>query len=552
MLGNFASIVDGTMAVFRSKFLVIGSGVAGLNSALDASKYGTVQLVTKKQDFESNTNYAQGGIASVLDHSDSFESHIRDTLEAGAGLCHIEAVRLIVTHGPEAIDRLIQVGVEFTRSENGVLELGREGGHSFRRIVHAKDLTGREVEKALLANVRANPKIDVHEFFLGSELVLDANGRCWGARVWDERTHQMHLFLASVTILCTGGCGLVYKHSTNPPIATGDGVAMAFRVGARVGNMEFIQFHPTAFNTEDHEQPFLISEAVRGEGAILRTQDGAAFMDKYHALKDLAPRDIVARAIDNEMKQRGDSFVYLDVRHLGLEFFRHRFPNISKYCEERGLDLSCDMIPVVPAAHYMCGGVITNYWGETSIPGLYAIGENGCTGVHGANRLASNSILEAVVFSILALKNSLELGMHEQQPPVMDGRWEHREPTAPLEAIRLVHCRQTLRQVMWDYVGIVRSTERLQLALRRVRLLKEEIEGYIEEGHINYNSLELRNLLQVGELIILCALQRKESRGLHYNLDYPHTSPFPMDTHVVMNKDEKFQIESVPIPGEKN
>ena len=535
---------------FRSSILVLGSGVAGLTLALKAAQNGTVNLVTKQEDFESNTNYAQGGIAAVFDRSDSFESHIRDTLQAGAGLCHRRAVELIVTQGPEVILELIEIGARFTRREDGELELGREGGHSFRRIVHAKDLTGREVEKALLEKVRAHPKINIFQYHFAADLVLDDSGWCRGVWVWDEHGHRMCLYLAGVTILCTGGCGLVYLYTTNPSTATGDGVAMSYRAGARVANMEFIQFHPTAFNYSETERPFLISEAVRGEGAILRTADGTPFMEKYHKQKDLAPRDIVARAIDREMKSRGEKCCYLDIRPMGVEFFRQRFPAITRHCEGHGLNLTEGSIPVVPAAHYMCGGVVTDLWGATDIPGLFAAGEVAFTGVHGANRLASNSLLEALVFSRRSLERSLELGLHREEPPEpKERRWERRA-VGELEAVRIVSCRHALQELMWDYVGIVRSTERLHLAQKRLLVLKEEIDSYIQAGYINASLLELRNLAQTAELIILCGLERKESRGLHFTIDYPELKPTLEDSMVIRNADGETQVHSAPVPAE--
>ncbi len=535
------------MSILRSTFLVIGSGVAGLHTALEAAKHGTVHLVTKKEDFESNTNYAQGGIASVLDHSDSFESHIRDTMEAGAGLCHPEAVRLIVTHGPDAIEELIQIGVSFTKKLDGSLELGREGGHSFRRIVHSQDLTGREVEKALLEKVRSHENIELFEYFFGIDLILEEN-RCWGAWVWNEKARQIYTFAASTTILCTGGCGLVYLHSTNPPIATGDGVCMGFRAGAKVANLEFIQFHPTSYRSFNGDKPFLISEAVRGEGGILRNPKGEAFMEKYHPQKDLAPRDIVARAIDNEIKNSGEDLCYLDVTHIDQSFFQERFPNISNFCMKQGLDLTKDWIPIVPAAHYMCGGIVTDLYGASCLKGLYAIGEAGCTGVHGANRLASNSILEALVFSKRAMEQIQELGLHNESLPDLDYEWKSKTPRGNIEAVRLVNCRRVLRQLMWDYVGIVRSNERLKLAKKRLSVLKEEIDGYFQEGHILHSILELRNLAQLADLIVSCAIERKESRGLHYNIDYPYTQIRAMDTIAWLLPNGDIDLESVPIP----
>ncbi|MBI1388348.1 MAG: L-aspartate oxidase [bacterium] len=537
------------MATFTSDFLIIGSGVAGLNSARNAALRGSVNLVTKKEDFESNTNYAQGGIASVLSNTDTFDSHIVDTLEAGAGLCHKKAVETIVTSGPEAIRELIQIGVEFTRDASGMLELGREGGHSVRRIVHSKDLTGREVERALLHRVRGLDNVNIFQFHFAIDLILDDNGRCWGAWVWDEKNRCAHAFLASVTLLCTGGCGLVYQHSTNPPIATGDGAAMGFRAGAPLGNLEFMQFHPTSFYCADtSRQPFLITEAVRGEGGILRSSDGTAFMEKHHPLKDLAPRDVVARAIDAETKKRGEPCALLDVSHFKPGFFRERFPNIYGYCLDRGVDPEKEPIPVIPAAHYMCGGVVTDLDAASSIPGCFIVGETACTGVHGANRLASNSILEALVFSDRALNRVAEEGMLEPPPPGLDLDWSFPRPKDTLESVLLVNCRQTLQKLMWDYVGIVRSDERLHLAHKRVKVLKEEIDGYFNAGHVNRDVLELRNLVQTADLIIHCAWQRKESRGLHYTLDYPTPIDPPADTILIKNQYGKPEIKSVPIP----
>ncbi len=537
------------MVTHRSDFLVIGSGVAGLKTALEAAKYGTVHLVTKKEHFESNTNYAQGGIASVLDKSDSFDAHVNDTLVAGAGLCHRKTVEYIVSEGPTAIRELINVGVEFTRDPQGNLELGREGGHSARRIVHAKDLTGREVEKALLNKVHENPNIRIFQHHFAVDLILDQNQRCWGAWVWDKASHDVHNFVSSVTNLCTGGCGLVYYYSTNPPIATGDGVAMAFRAGCQAVNMEFMQFHPTAFYMPDSDRPFLISEAVRGEGGILRARDGTAFMENYHEMKDLAPRDIVARAIDTEMKERGDDFCYLDVHHLGIEFLKERFPNITAFCQDRGLDLSKDMIPIVPAAHYMCGGVKSSLFGGTSITGLFATGEVGCTGVHGANRLASNSILEAFVISHRSMQHAYQEGLYKQKPPENVEAWDKSAHQEKLESVRLVNLRRTLRMLMWDYVGIVRSNKRLSQAQRRLSVLKEEIDACYQTGRINNSILELRNIAHVAELIVLSALQRKESRGLHFNTDYPHQEQIAKDTIIYKDKEDQYKTESIPIPN---
>ena len=535
------------MAIYKSNFLILGSGVTGLSLSLKAAPFGTVSVITKKGADESNTNYAQGGIAAVLDKQDKFQYHVKDTLEAGAGLCHLDSVELIVSKGPDMIRELLELGANFNRLQDGTFELGREGGHSHRRIVHAEDLTGREVETVLLGNVRRTPQISIYQHHFCADLVLDENQRCWGAWVWDEKEREMHLFLASVTFICTGGCSRVYYHSTNPNIATGDGIAMAYRAGSPAANMEFIQFHPTAFNTPADEKPFLISEAVRGEGAILRTSNHNAFMSNYHELKDLAPRDIVARAIDHEMKNSGEAFVYLDVSHLEESFFRNRFPHITEYCLSKGVNVPKDPIPVVPSAHFTCGGVVTNLEGSTSIRGLYAAGESACTGVHGANRLASNSLLEALVFATEALNSSIREGLHNDTPPDFHATWKMDKNKKDLEAVRIVNCRDTLRRLMWDYVGIVRTDERLRLAQKRFNVLKDEIDTYFNDGHVSANLLELRNLAQVAELIILCALARKESRGLHYNLDHLNLAPVPEDTIITKTGAGKVLVESKPI-----
>jgi L-aspartate oxidase len=538
------------MAVFRSKFLILGSGVTGLSLGLKAAEYGTVNIVTKKKADDSNTRYAQGGIAAVLSKKDKFQYHIEDTLSAGAGLCHRDSVELIVSKGPDMIRELINLGAHFNLEKDGSFDLGREGGHSRRRIVHAEDMTGQEIENVLLLNIKKHSNAVVFQHHISADLVLDQNNRCWGAWVWDENDQEMHLFLAGVTVVCTGGCSRVYSHSTNPQIATGDGIAMAYRAGAMIANMEFIQFHPTAFATAADEMPFLISEAVRGEKAILRTADGTAFMENYHALKDLAPRDIVARAIDQEMKRTGEHHVYLDVSHLDQAFLRQRFPYITEYCKSKGLDLSQNWIPVVPAAHYTCGGIITDLWGQTNITGLYAAGESAFTGVHGANRLASNSLLEALVFSTQTLKKSVEDGLHQAPPPEQHPTWKMPKNKVHLEAVRLVNCQDALRRLMWDYIGIVRNDNRIQMGLKRFNVLREEIDHYFNQGHLNSRLLELRNLAHVAELIIHCAMHRKESRGLHYNTDHPHTSTVPENTHIWKTESGEIEISSKPIPNQ--
>ena len=515
-------------------FLVLGSGIAGLFYALKVAPRGRVAVVTKKHRAESNTNYAQGGIAAVTSKEDSYEMHVRDTLTAGAGLCREAVVRTIVEEGPGCVGELIELGMQFTEREiprsNGLreLDLGREGGHSKRRILHAKDITGREIERALLAAIEKQPNITVFEDHFGIDLITNRKlgrpgpPRCYGAYVLDNRTGQVATFAAPVVVLATGGCGKVYLYTTNPDIATGDGVAMAYRAGAAVANMEFIQFHPTCLY-HPRAKSFLISEAVRGEGAILRSIDGVEFMDGYHPLKSLAPRDIVARAIDNEMKKSGADHVCLDITHKPARFTMDRFPNIYAKCLEFGLDITKEPIPVVPAAHYQCGGVVANVNGETDIAGMYAIGEVACTGLHGANRLASNSLLEALVLAHRAGQHAFA----HPQPPLADPlpAWQSGQAQNADELVVVSHNWDEIRRLMWDYVGIVRTNKRLQRAQKRIANLQEEIQEYYWDFVVTRDLLELRNIATVAELIIACALQRPESRGLHYNLDYPQANP---------------------------
>ncbi len=515
----------------QTDFLVIGSGIAGLSFALKAADYGSVAIITKKEKAESNTNYAQGGIAAVVDQHDSFDSHVADTLAAGAGLCHRDAVEMMVHEGPAAIEELVSWGAEFSRDTSGLV-LGREGGHSRSRIVHAKDRTGREVERALLEAIKSHPDITTYEDHLAIDLLTehqlgrDAELRatkkhCWGAYALDVPGGKVKTFLAKVTVLCTGGCGQVYAHTTNPDIATGDGIAMAYRAGALLANLEFMQFHPTTLY-HPAARSFLISEAVRGFGGILRTRDGEAFMERYHPMKDLAPRDIVARAIDAELKRRGEECVYLDLTHLPAEAIRERFPYIYERCLEYKIDMTAEPIPVVPAAHYMCGGVATDLFARTSIIGLYACGETACTGVHGANRLASNSLLEAVVFARRAWENARDFISEQQRfrfPPLPD--WNDEGTFDHEEWVLISHDWEEIRSLMWDYVGIVRSGLRLDRALRRIHLIAEEIEDFYKRATVTEGLVELRNLATVALLIIRAARHRRESRGLHYTTDYP-------------------------------
>ena len=528
--------------------LVLGTGIAGLSFALRASQFGRVALVTKKSDTESSTNYAQGGIAAVIDPNDSFESHMKDTLVTGAFLCHEDAVEILVKEGPDRVRELIEMGVRFTRSARSKnplhLDLGREGGHSTRRIVHAADLTGREIERALVASVKGDHDIRLFEHDHAIDLIAEEVGGkiiCRGAHVLDSETGDVMSFRARVTMLATGGLGRVYLHTTNPEIATGDGVAMAFRAGAVIANMEFIQFHPTTLY-HPGARSFLISEAVRGEGGILRLANGETFMENYHEMGCLAPRDVVARAIDAELKKNGDECVYLDVTHLGDAVIKEHFPNIYETCLSVGIDMTRDWIPIVPAAHYSCGGVTTDTEGRTSIENLYACGETACTGVHGANRLASNSLLEAVVFARRAAIDAEQrigsIGFAE-----VEGYPTERHVNAvPSELIdELVTKLQT---AMWKYVGIVRTNERLARALGQVTAIRNQADVLYATGTLSPALLELRNMALAGELIIRSAQSRRESRGLHYNLDYPDLddAQFKHDTILVRDGDRAPQL----------
>jgi L-aspartate oxidase len=506
-------------------FLVLGSGSAGLSFALRVSERGRVALVTKKERTDSNTNWAQGGIAGVMGPDDDTELHVQDTLIAGAGLCHEDAVRVLVTEGPDRIRELIAFGADFNRETDGALALGREGGHSRRRIIHTADLTGKEIERTLVEAVRKHPNITVLEHHFAVDLIVQ-DRCCLGAWVLDEVSGTTEAYTAGATLLATGGAGQVYRFTTNPAIATGDGVAMAWRAGAEIADMEFIQFHPTSLFHPDAKS-FLISEAVRGEGGILRRKDGTAFMAEYDPeRKDLAPRDIVARAIDSEIKKTGDECVYLDVTHLAPEEIKSHFPTIYGRCLTFGIDMTTDWIPVVPAAHYSCGGVRTDLQGRADIKNLYACGEVASTGVHGANRLASNSLLEALVFGKRAAENALEtvslvpnsdgVGLSPLAPPELGGGGRLGENSE-----QVAHLRHRLQGVMQKYVGIVRTDARLQKAADAIAALRVEAEALFETETSTDNALELRNLLDVGALIIRCAQARKESRGLHFNTDYP-------------------------------
>ena len=511
-------------------FLVLGSGIAGLSFAIKAAEIGTVAVVTKKEKSESNTNLAQGGIATVQDKNDRFEYHIRDTLICGVGLCKEEVVKFVVMEGPERIKELIDWGVEFTRAEgeNNAYDLGQEGGHSMRRVFHAKDLTGKEIERALNEKTNANKNISFYEDHIGIDLVLKSSvtgktgGKdlCLGAYVLDIMHNKILTFRAKYTVLATGGTGKVYLITTNPDIATGDGIAMSYRAGALIANMEFIQFHPTCLYHPEAKS-FLISEAVRGEGGVLQLKDHSPFMHKYHPLKSLAPRDIVAQAIDRELKRTGDEFVLLDISNRDRDFIISRFPNIYQKCLTFGIDMTKEPIPVVPAAHYLCGGVVVNHYGETTIPGLFACGEVACTGLHGANRLASNSLLEAIVFAHRAFIKVQERfnKTEEERRPVPP--WDPKGATESDESIVVSNNWDEIRRFMWNYVGIVRSDKRLERAQRRIDLILSEIDDYYRHFLVTKDLIELRNIAAVAKLIVQCARMRRESRGLHFNLDYP-------------------------------
>ncbi len=506
-------------------YLVLGSGIAGLTFALRAARHGQVLVVTKRAGQDAATRWAQGGVAAVLADDDSFDHHAADTHAAGAGLCHERAVDLCVRGGPEAIRWLREVGASFSEREGGGLDLAREGGHSARRVVHSGDLTGREIQRALLEAAHDHPNIELLQWHMGVDLLTKSQfgkpDRCVGAYVLDERQGSVQPITARATVLATGGAGKVYLYTTNPDVATGDGVAMAYRAGAWLGNMEFFQFHPTCL-FHPSAKSFLISEALRGEGARLCLESGEPFMAAHHPLGDLAPRDVVARAIDYEMKKRGLDHVYLDISHKSPAFVRERFPGIHRKCESFGLDITSQPIPVVPAAHYMCGGVTSDLDGRTSLPGLWVLGETAFTGLHGANRLASNSLLEGLVFAHRAA-DRLGAGIAELRgaPPVDVPPWEVGPAVPSHEAVVVSHNWDELRRTMWNYVGIVRSDARLQRAARRIALLEEEIRDYYWRHLVTRDLLELRNIAVVAQLVVSCAMARKESRGLHFTIDHP-------------------------------
>ena len=509
----------------QSDFLVIGSGIAGLIYALNVADYGKVLVLSKSDPCEGSTKYAQGGIASVVSPKDTFESHIEDTMVAGAGLCHKDVVEMVVEQGPKLIEHLVELGTHFDLVEDSEQQykLGREGGHSKRRILHSADTTGAEIQRALYERANKHPNIKFYEQHLAIDLILNKKSKepeALGAYVLSKTKNKIIAFSARTTMLATGGTGKVYLYTSNPDVATGDGIAIAYRAGARVVNMEFIQFHPTClFHSE--AKSFLLTEALRGEGAQLLLRNGKRFMQEYHTLAELAPRDIVARAIDEQMKKTGDDYVLLNISHKDPNFIKDRFPNIYRTLLKYNYDLTKDPIPIVPAAHYCCGGVMSFQEGLSDIARLYVAGETAFTGLHGANRLASNSLLEALVFAYKAAKHTIKnlpyLSMPQQVP-----EWDYLNTTKSKEEVLLSHTWDEVRRLMWNLVGIVRSNKRLTSAKQRIALIKKEIEEYYWNFHINSDLIELRNIILVAELIIESASQRKESRGLHYNTDYPN------------------------------
>ena len=512
---------------YQHDVLIIGSGASGLSLALQLARHAKVAVLSKAALAEGATLYAQGGVSAVLDTSDSTESHVLDTLRVGAGLCKPEIVQFVVENGRESINWLIDIGVNFTKEPNQEgqqYHLHQEGGHSHRRIVHSADSTGRAIESTLENQVRAHSNIELFEFHTAVDLITGnklgfSDNRCLGAYVYNQKTHITDVFRAKFVVLATGGAGKVYLYTSNPDICTGDGIAMAWRVGCRIANMEFIQFHPTCL-FHPKAKSFLLSEAMRGEGAHLLRADGSRFMERYHPDAELAPRDIVARAIDHEMKKTGSECMYLDISHRDKDFIIDHFPTIYARCLQYGFDLTKEAVPVVPAAHYTCGGVVIDKHGRTDIDGLYAIGEVSCSGLHGANRMASNSLLECVVYAHSAYKD-IKKQLPETTIPASLPSWDESQVTDSDEEVVVSHNWDEIRRFMWDYVGIVRSTKRLERAQNRVRLLQTEINEYYGNFRLTNNLIELRNLSLVASLIIESALRRKESRGLHYTLDYP-------------------------------
>jgi L-aspartate oxidase len=509
----------------ETDYLVIGSGIAGLNFALLAAEHGRVVVATKKEADDTNTNWAQGGVAAALSPADSFEQHIADTLAAGDGLCDRDVVEMCVNEGPAQVQRLLDIGVRLARAPSGELDLGREGAHTHNRVVHWQDVTGREIQRALIEAVRRHANITMLDQHIAVDLLSMAkyggDPACFGAYVLDRTSGEVKTILARATVLASGGTGKVYVYTSNPDVATGDGVAMAYRLGAACCDLEFVQFHPTVLY-HPHARNFLLTEAMRGEGGVLRLATGETFMEHYHPMKSLASRDIVARAIDNELKKSGADSVFLDMTGLDGAFVRGRFPNIYERCLGLGIDITKQPIPVVPAAHYMCGGIKTDHAARTTISGLYAIGECAFTGLHGANRLASNSLLESMVYSTRAAAAVKEA---PRIRPAVVAPWSSGDATDSNDAIVVTLNWDEIRRFMWSYLGIVRSGKRIERARRRIEILRDEIREYYIDFKITSDLIELRNVALVAHLIIESARRRKESRGLHSTLDYPNKLP---------------------------
>jgi len=514
----------------QTDFLIIGSGIAGLSYALKVAVHGKVSMITKANADESNTKYAQGGIAAVMYSTDSYENHIKDTLIAGDGICNEEVVRMVITESTERVNELIAWGAQFDKTISGKFDLAKEGGHSEHRVLHHKDSTGFEIERALLKAVQDHPNIEILDHYFAIDILtqhhlgIEVNSRtpditCYGAYVLDLRTNKIETILAKTTLMATGGAGQVYAATTNPTIASGDGVAMVYRAKGQVEGMEFYQFHPTALYNPGESPSFLISEAVRGLGGVLKTTDGKEFMQKYDVRKSLAPRDITARAIDNEMKIRGDDYVYLDCRHLDKESLLEHFPNIYKKCLSIGIDITKDYIPVVPAAHYMCGGIKVDMKGRSSVKRLYAVGECSSTGLHGANRLASNSLLEALVYAHHASADAIETVKNAEIKETFPD-WNAEGTHYPEEMVLLTQSLKEVQTIMSTYVGIVRSELRLQRAFDRLEILYKENEALYLKTTVSVKLCELRNLINVAYIIIKQARKRKESKGLHYMVNY--------------------------------
>ncbi|HEY1025232.1 MAG TPA: L-aspartate oxidase [Sphingobacteriaceae bacterium] len=521
-------------------FLVVGSGIAGLSFALKAAKHGKVLIVTKASADESNTKYAQGGVAVVVDKEDSFDKHIRDTLIAGDGLCDKKVVEIVVKEGPDRIQEIIDYGTSFDKTHHGFYDLAKEGGHSEHRVLHYKDITGFEIERALLEKIQENPNIELLTHYFAVELItqhhlgvfVDKGTKditCFGIYALNTQSNAVEKITAKVTVMASGGAGHIYSNTTNPVIATGDGIAMVYRAKGKVRNMEFIQFHPTALYNPGEYPSFLISEAVRGYGGVLKNRNGHEFMHLYDQRGSLAPRDIVARAIDSEMKKSGDDFVYLDIRHRSKDEILSHFPNIYAKCLSIGIDMTRDMIPVTPACHYMCGGVMVNEYGRSSIDRLYACGECASTGLHGANRLASNSLLEATVFAHRIYVDAVRNFEHFDIPGDIP-EWDETDTQLSNEDILVTHNLRETQKVMSDYVGIVRSDFRLERAMRRLGLLYDETEGFYKKTKLSVKLCELRNVIQNAYIVVKAAMLRKESRGLHYTTDYEVHAEQPDDT----------------------